>query len=71
MNKYMLLGRLISDLRYYKSWGHAPFQQLTLKGNIQEIEKIWQELPEKPQWIKKEDIDILIKECQEIENVKK
>ena len=40
MNKYMFLGRLISDLQYYKSWGHAPFQQLTLKGNAQEIEKL-------------------------------
>ena len=66
----MLLGRLVNDLKYYKNWGHAPFQQLTLNRNIREIEKIWQELPYEPAWIKKEDIDILIKECQEIENSK-
>ena len=70
VNKHMLLGRLINDLRYYKNWGHAPFQQLSLIGNIEEIEKIWHELPEEPKWIKRSDIDILIKECQEIENSK-
>ena len=70
MNRYMLLGRLINDLRYYKKWGYAPFQQLSLNGNIEEIEKIWNELPEEPKWIKRSDIDILIKECQEIENSK-
>lgn len=70
MNNYMLLGRLISDLQYYKNWGHAPFQQLSLKDNCQEIERIWQELPESPQWVNKTDIDILIKECQEIEKIK-
>lgn len=65
MNKYMLLSRLLSDLEYYKNWGCARFQKLSLNGNIQEIEKIWNELPEKPTWTNKEDIDILIKECKE------
>ena len=70
MNKYMLLGRLLSDLEYYKKWGCSRFQQLSLNGNIQEIEKIWKELIKTPKWTNKEDIDILIKECQE-KNIKK
>ena len=59
-DQYMLLDRLRSDCEYYLGNGNRNPKHLWAgneQGQIAEMRKIYNQLPEKPDWISEEDID--------------
>ena len=57
---YMMLDRLRQDCEYYLGNGNRNEKQLwagNVKDQIAEMRKIYDKLPEKPEWISLEDID--------------
>ena len=64
-NDYIFLGRLLSDIDYYKKTGNRyRFYAGTLSNQIALIEKVYDELHPKPNWVTKKQIKNLIKEIQ-------
>jgi len=62
---YMMLDRLKQDCEYYLGFGNRNEKQLwagNVKDQIAEMRKIYDKLPEKPEWISLEDIDKYEKE---------
>lgn len=58
---YMMLSRLQSDCEYYLGYGNRSERNLwagSVKGQIKEMKRIWDSLPEdkKPEWLSMEDI---------------
>lgn len=57
---YMMLDRLKQDCEYFLGFGNRNEKQLwagNVKDQIAEMRKIYDKLPEKPEWISLEDID--------------
>lgn len=57
---YMMLDRLRQDCEYFLGFGNRNEKQLwagNVKDQIAEMRKIYNKLPEKPEWISLEDID--------------
>lgn len=59
---YMMLGRLQSDNEYFLGYGNRNPKQLwagNVDDQIEEMKKLWNELPEygKPEWLSMEDIE--------------
>lgn len=63
--KYMLLDRLRTDCDYFLGAGHGYEGHLwagSIKDQITKMRKLYNELPEKPEWLSLEDIDNYEKE---------
>lgn len=57
---YSLLDRLRTDCEYFLSWGNRSENHLWAKSvseQIAEMRKLYEALPEKPEWLSEEDID--------------
>lgn len=55
-----MLSRLQSDCEYFLNYGFGSVNVLPSKNieeHISHMKKIWNELPEKPQWLSWENID--------------
>ena len=60
-HKYMLLARLEMDCEYFLGNGNGSYKHLyypTPSEHIEGMKKLWNELPEKPQWLTMEKINI-------------
>ena len=63
--EYQLLDRLRSDCDYYLGVGVRANKHLwagTPEGQIDKMKELWNELPEKPEWLSMEDIEAYEKE---------
>lgn len=57
---YQLLGRLKGDCEYFLGHGNRNEKHLwalNIRDHIAEMYKIYDNLPEKPDWISREEID--------------
>lgn len=57
---YMLLSRLKSDCEYYLGYGNRCEKHLwagNVKDQITKMKELWNELPEKPEWLSYDDIE--------------
>lgn len=63
--QYIMLGRLQSDCLYFLGNGNRNLKHLyydSVEEHIEEMVKIWNNLPEKPEWLSLEEIkDVLQK----------
>jgi len=60
VHNYMLLGRLQMDCEYFLGNGDRNtkyLHQLNVDLQITEMKRLWDVLPEKPEWISMEDIN--------------
>ena len=58
---YMLLGRMIADVHYYKENGYNNrFYAGSLKAQLKLIEKQYNGLNPKPQWISKKQLNDIL-----------
>lgn len=59
-HNYMMLGRLQSDCEYYLGYGNRNKKQLWAgdeQEHIDEMRRLYDSLPVKPEWLTKEQID--------------
>ena len=61
MNPYMLLSRLKSDCEYYLNYGNRDPKHCLWAGDeqkqIDKMRELYNQCPERPEWITEEDID--------------
>lgn len=72
--KYMLLDRLKQDCEYFLKAGNGYEGHLwagSVPKQIEEMKKLWEQLPEKPEWLSLEDIENYKKQMIELLNTKK
>lgn len=58
--KYQLLGRLVSDCKYFLGYGDGYAKHLwagDVDSQIKKMKEIYNELKEKPEWLSLEDIN--------------
>ena len=58
--EYMMLSRLQSDCEYFLNWGQRREKHLwagNCKDQITEMKRLYELLPEKPEWLTLEQIE--------------
>lgn len=68
---YRMLSRLQSDCEYFLNWGKGGVRNLyynSVEEHIDEMKKLWNKLPIKPEWLSYEDIEDYEKRMLSYEN---
>ena len=72
-NKYQLLGRLVSDCKYYLGGGYGAEKHLWAKSvedQIAKMKEIYNSLDVKPEWLTMQDIEHYEKEMKKVKSSK-
>ena len=68
--RYRVLDRMRQDCLYFLGNGNRHEKHLwsgSVKQHISDMREIYESLPEKPEWLSKEDIDALeLEMCKEV-----